>query len=45
MNKVKRVGLFISKDNEYNKEIYRGAYEACQELNCELITFFGGPVL
>ena len=44
MNKVKRVGLFISKDNEYNKEIYRGAYEACQELNCELIIFFGGTI-
>lgn len=44
MTKPIRVGLFIPQESEYSQEICRGAYEACQELGLELVTFFGGKI-
>lgn len=42
MNRPMRAGLFISRENEYIKEICRGAIEACKEVDAELIVFYGG---
>ena len=37
----KRIGLFVENIDSYNSEMIRGAQAACDELDEELIIFYG----